>query len=265
VTSIEGPLFWEQRGSRGAPMVFIHPNPFDRSCWTYQTAHFSTWFRTIAVDLPGYGRSPRARPGLTMGEVARACWRAVSDVSDEPAIVVGLSVGSTVGQFMAALEPRRTRALVLTGGGYFATRDLSHRIRQHEERGLQDRRAYALEMFAPMFRETPVAAYFADMLVERERWADARSIAELFRALERPLPDGLLASIEAPTLIVTGDLDPGHQLQFELQRRIPGAELSVIPGAGHICNIERPWDYDRLVLEFLERHDMVPRASRAVT
>ena len=261
MSSIDGPLYAEQRGSAGPPMVFVHPNPFDRGCWTYQTAHFSTWFRTLAIDLPGYGRSPRAGAGLTMSEVARACWSAADRVDDEPAILVGLSVGSTVVQFMAAMEPERTRAAILTGGGYFATRDLSHRVRQHEEHGLTGRRAYALEMFGPHFRESALAAYFADMLVEREPWADATTIAHLFRALERPLPDGLLASIRTPTLIVTGTEDPGHRLQFELQRRITGAELRAIEGAGHICNIEQPWEYDSLVLDFLRRRGLMPPAA----
>ena len=243
-------------------MVFVHPNPFDRSCWTYQVAHFSTWFRTIAIDLPGYGRSPKAGADLTMADVAEACWAAATAIADEPAVLVGLSVGSTVVQFMAALEPGRTRAAILTGGGYFATRDLSHRIRQHEEDGLAGRRAYALEMFGPHFRGSGLAGYFADMLVERERWADAQTIANLFRALERPLPDGLLGSIRAPTLIVTGTEDPGHRLQFELQRRIAGAELRAIEGAGHICNIEQPWEYDSLVLDFLQRRGLMPANDR---
>ena len=261
MSPIGGPLYTEVHGEGGIPMLFVHPNPFDRSCWAYQLAHFSTWFSAIAVDLPGYGGSPSARRGLSMEEVALACWDAVRRTKNEPAILVGLSVGSTVVQYMAAADPLRTRALVLTGGGYFATRDLAHRIREHELHGLAGRRAYALEMFGPSFRGTPLAAYFADLLAERSTTADAQTIAALFRAMERPLPDGLLSSINAPTLIVTGTEDPGHKLQYELQRQIRGAELRAIEGAGHICNIERPWDYDGNILDFLRRHDLLPRSD----
>jgi 3-oxoadipate enol-lactonase len=69
---IQGPLYWERLGKTGRPMLFVHPNPYDRSAWLYQMAHFSTWFQTIAVDLPGFGRSPTATPGLTMAEIAEA-------------------------------------------------------------------------------------------------------------------------------------------------------------------------------------------------
>ena len=71
---IQGPLYYERTGRAGPVMAFVHPNPMDQSCWMYQMAHFSTWYRCIAIDLPGYGRSPRADAGLRMEDVAAACW-----------------------------------------------------------------------------------------------------------------------------------------------------------------------------------------------
>ena len=85
VTHINGPLYWEQLGKTGRPMFFVHPNPYDRSAWLYQQAHFSTWFQAITVDLPGFGRSPTASEGLTMAEVGQACWAVLDEISAEPA------------------------------------------------------------------------------------------------------------------------------------------------------------------------------------
>src|SRR5271170_7189168 len=72
---IDGPLYYERMGRTGPVMAFVHPNPMDQSCWIYQMAHMSTWYRCIAIDIPGYGRSPKARPGLTMDDMAQACWK----------------------------------------------------------------------------------------------------------------------------------------------------------------------------------------------
>jgi pimeloyl-ACP methyl ester carboxylesterase len=239
-------------------MIFVHPNPTDRACWLYQSARFSTWCRTVTIDLPGYGRSPSAGPDVSTREIARACWAAADTAAPGPAVLVGLSVGSTVAQHMAAARPERTLALVLTGGGYAPRRDFSHRIRALEERGLSDRRRYVLELFGPDFRETPLAAFFADLFASRSDGTDPTTIARVFRLLEVAVPDAVLGAIRAPTLIVTGSADAAHDLQYELQRRIAGCELRVIVGAGHLVALERPTEYDRAVLEFLRRHEVLP-------
>ncbi len=76
---VRGPLYYERMGRTGTVMAFIHPNPLDQSCWMYQMAHFSTWSRCIAIDIPGYGRSPGSTDGLTLEDMAQACWEAVDD------------------------------------------------------------------------------------------------------------------------------------------------------------------------------------------
>lgn len=89
---IEGPLYYERMGRIGPVMAFVHPNPMDQSCWIFQMAHMSTWYRCIAIDIPEYGRSPKAAPGLTMDDMAQACWEAIDDAAPgERAILVGWS------------------------------------------------------------------------------------------------------------------------------------------------------------------------------
>ena len=76
---IDGPLYYETMGKSGPVMAFVHPNPMDQSCWIFQMAQMSTLYRCIAIDLPGYGKSPKARAGLTMQDIAQACWEAIAD------------------------------------------------------------------------------------------------------------------------------------------------------------------------------------------
>lgn len=256
---VNGPLHWEQHGKSGPLMVFVHPNPQDHSCWLYQTTHFSTWFRTVAVDLPGYGRSPSASDGLTMPDVAQACWEAVDQVASEPAILAGLSVGSNVVQHMANQRPERTRAVILSGASYRPTKEnLLRRAKQYATLGLDFRRQHALENFSAAFAQTPMGQYFADMYAERNGYADVNTIVTMFRALAQPDPEWLQAGVRCPTIILTGSEDNSHPASFDLQRRIDGCELVTLEGAGHACNMEQPWLWDRLALEFLERHGLAP-------
>src|SRR4051812_14004108 len=118
---MNGPLYWEQLGKSGRPIAYVHPNPMDHSCWVYQMDHFSTWFRCIGIDLPGYGKSPTAQPGLTVADMAQGCWEAVDEMTDEPTIVVGLSVGWHTVMHMAHQRPDRTLAIIMSGCSYRGT------------------------------------------------------------------------------------------------------------------------------------------------
>jgi len=51
-SNIDGPLYYERMGRTGPVMAFVHPNPMDQSCWIFQMAQMSTWFRCIAIDVP---------------------------------------------------------------------------------------------------------------------------------------------------------------------------------------------------------------------
>lgn len=255
---INGPLHWEQLGKFGRPIAFVHPNPMDHSCWLYQMAHLATWFRCIGIDLPGYGRSPTAEPGLTMPDIAQACWEAVDDaVGDEAIILVGLSVGYNVALHMANQQPQRTLAVALSGAGYRSVKEFApRRITQYAEHGVDFRYQHAFDDFSPAFRETDLARYFATIFAERNPWANAPTIIEMFRALGEPDPDWLFEGVKAPTLIITGSEDNSHEGAFELQERIASCELVTMEGAGHACNMERPWEWDSHFLGFLDRHGL---------
>jgi pimeloyl-ACP methyl ester carboxylesterase len=111
---IHGPLYYERMGRTGPVIAFIHPNPMDQSCWIFQMAHLSTWYRCIAIDIPGYGRSPKADAGLTMTDMAEACWEAIDDaLPGEKAILVGCSVGSSLAPQIppASRQNRGTRVV----------------------------------------------------------------------------------------------------------------------------------------------------------
>ena len=75
--NIDGPLYYERMGRTGPVMAFVHPNPMDQSCWIFQMAQMSTWFRCIAID----GRIANAvawptKPGGTieLGGSAKRGW-----------------------------------------------------------------------------------------------------------------------------------------------------------------------------------------------
>jgi len=257
---IEGPLYYEKMGRTGPVIAFVHPNPMDQSCWIFQMAHLSTWYRCIAIDIPGYGRSPKAEAGLTVADMAQACWEAIDDAfPGETAILVGCSVGSSVLPFMYHHRPEKTAALILSGTGYNPGKEYTkRRIAAYAARGIDYRWDYTFEDLSPAFRATPLAHFFADLFAARNATADVETIIRQFEALARPEPEGHFERIACPSLILTGSEDGAHQSAFALQARIPGCALRVLPGAGHACQIEQPWLFDRFMIEFLKKNGLFP-------
>lgn len=252
---VHGPLHVERSGPVGAPpMVFVHPNPMDSTAWLFQMAHLATWFRCLAVDLPGYGRSPAADDDLTMGDVARACWDAVADEIDEPAVLVGCSVGAVVVQHLYHQHPGQVAALVLAGAGWSAAKPhLQRHIDAYGRDGLAYRHPYTLGDFSVPFRDTWFARWLAEVFVERNHLADLDTIVTMLRAMQQPDPDWLSLELRAPTLILSGSEDNAHERAHALRERLPDGELVTLRGAGHACNLEQPEAFDGHLLDFLER------------
>lgn len=242
-------------------MAFIHPKPADHDYWLFQQARYSAWYRTIAVDLPGYGKSPGAPGDFDMADVADAVWAALESAQVESAILVGVSIGSTVAQHMAGRQPDRTLALALTAGGYFGLDDARFRSvirRSIDEYGAQEPGAVTrrvMECFSPAFRQEPVARYVASIYEERAAHLDVPTILRLYELLLTPVPDAVHRAIVSPTIVITGNQDPGHLAHLDLARRLR-ADVAIISGAGHYCNLEQPLEYDRHLLDFLARHDL---------
>src|SRR6185436_11247759 len=124
---IPGPLYFQRIGASGTPMIFTHSTPDDHRLWLHQTAHFSAWFRCIAIDLAGYGRSPAVQEGITIADQAAACWEAVDTVTSGPVILQGNSIGSSVAMSMATQRPKRALALIVSGAGYIRDRSMMMR------------------------------------------------------------------------------------------------------------------------------------------
>ena len=257
---IDGPLYYERMGRNGPVIAFVHPNPMDQSCWIFQMAHMSTWFRCIAIDIPGYGRSPKGRAGLTMEDIAQGCWEAIdAALPNEPAILVGCSVGSAIIAHKQHLWANKARALIFSGTGYKPGKEfVPRRIKGYTDRGIDYRWDYTFEDLSPAFRQTPLAMFFADMFSERNSHADVETIIHQFHAHKRPDAEDHHARVACPSIILSGSEDGTHQAAFLLKERIPKCEMKILHGAGHACQIEQPWLFDRFMIEFLKRHRLFP-------
>lgn len=264
---IAGDLYSTSQGE-GPPMVLVQPNAVDHTSWLYQVAHFSQWFTVITMDLPGYGKSPTAGPGLTMQHLAEACWAAArkeleqrGEDPEAPAVIGGVSIGSMLVMHMAYLRPESTSAIVFSGGGFIAPEERAftqRRITGFRRYGLDYLPAYTLECFAPRFRASELGRYFADLFHARNSRADVDTIVRMYEAMAAPEPEDLYEAVTAPTLILTGTEDEAYTLAHHLVDHLSDVRLERILGAGHSCYVERPGEFNSKAERFLRDLELLP-------
>ncbi len=157
------------------------------------------------------------------------------------------------------MRPREAAALVLSGTGYDPEKQyVPKRIAGYTERGIDYRWDFTFEDLSPAFRANPLAGFFATVFTERNAMADLQSIIYQFEAGAKPNPADHHSRIRCPTLILSGSEDSEHPRAFALKMRIPGCEMKILHGAGHACQIEQPWMFNRYMIEFLKKCGLFP-------
>ena len=248
----------------GAGLVLLHEGICDSRMWDTQWERFTRSYRVLRFDFRGYGNSP-IEPG------AYASARDALDLMDRHGLdrgaIVGVSLGGRVALEVALAAPERVSALVLVGSG-LPGHDWDEEMKaawQEEEAALRAGDVHrAVEFSLRTWVDGPrrksedidpdVRARVAEMQRRAyELWlpvADAEDEEELL------VEDvaGRLGEIDAPTLVLVGEEDvPDIQaIADKLAREIPGARFEKIANTAHVPSMERPDEFDRLVLGFLE-------------
>jgi len=260
----------------GVPVLLVHGFPLDHTMWAAQIAALSGRARVIAPDLRGFGQTPLAPGDAERGISMEAYADDLAELLDqldvrEPIVLVGFSMGGYVAWQFVRKHGHRLRALVACDTR--ATADTeearSGRLKMAEnvaEWG-SGRVAEIMgpRLFAPAtFQKKPEMVAAVRAVVERTPPA---GIAAAQRGMAaRSDATDLLPHVTVPTLVLVGEHDvisPVAEMKA-LAAAVPGAELVVIPRAGHMTTMEEPevvndalarfvdavtYHFDRLVIE----------------
>ena len=153
----------------------------------------------------------------------------------------------------------RTAALILSGVGFTGNmREVQDRWKKrYNDEGIALRNFQVLDHFSDRMKKDPYVKHYATMVDELNNLATLDGIIAMNEALaEADMSTEFMAKIQAPTLIITGTEDRSHASVPELAKRIKGAEIRNMEGAGHANNFEMPWEYDRHCIEFLGKHGL---------
>jgi (E)-2-((N-methylformamido)methylene)succinate hydrolase len=233
----------ERHGVEGAtPVVLLHGVGLDHRMWDRCLRALES-YDVLLPDLRGHGQSPPARSGTTLTDL-------VDDVAalvTEPAHLVGFSLGAMVAQHLAATRPELVRSLALVSS--VAQRSPTERaaVTERLERASTDFPAAAEtaieRWFSPAWqdRDPHVVEEVRHRMLANDR-ASYLACYRLFAEADSEVAE-LQRLILAPTLVMTGEHDPGSTpaMAHRLGQAIRDTRsVVVVPGARHLLPLERP-------------------------
>jgi YbgC/YbaW family acyl-CoA thioester hydrolase len=249
----------EARGE-GAPILFIHGFPLDRTVWRHQLAGLSRWKR-IAPDLRGAGASSAPADGYSVARYADDIVHVLDALGLERAVVCGLSLGGYILFELLRRHPGRVRAAVFCNTKAAADSAEARRGRD-EMAALAEREGTGggavAERLLPQLLAPATFAAQPDVVAHVREMINRTPVPGLVGALhalrDRPDSTPMLGTIGVPVLVVAGEDDkiaPSGGMRAMAQA-IPGAQFAVIPAAGHLAPLEQPLATSRTLADFLD-------------
>ena len=232
-----------------------------RQGWYKQLPEFGRSYRTIALDYRDVGDSDEAGEPYTIKDLAEDTLAVMRVLDIRHAHIIGISMGGFIALELALNYPKMVEKLVLVvtsagGPGHVSpSREIMTVMMPTPEVEIGEAaRKVCAAVSAPGFAESHPEEF--DIFAEIARYRPMTEAA-YFRQLAACRGHDVsqrLHQIEAPTLVIHGDVDPLVPLKngLHLAQTIPGATLIVYPQTGHIPEVERAEEFNHDILDFLE-------------
>jgi len=259
---VGGMELWHEVAGSGPAVILIHPGVCDSRLWDPQWVTFPRSHTTIRCDLRGFGRTPiPAEPYSHARDVIELLDR-LKVVSSA---LVGASLGGRIALEISLARPDLVERLVLIGAsipGYSWSKEVI-RYGDKEDAALEEGDIEAavqanLRMWidGPNRSQDGVDPTVRLLIANMQRHAFELQLPVWEKADEELLvPDvgRRYIEISVPTLVLVGseDIPDMRTIADQLASGIRGARKAEIEGAAHVPSIEKPEEFDRLVLDFL--------------
>jgi pimeloyl-ACP methyl ester carboxylesterase len=253
---IEGP-------DSAPPIILLHGFIYSLESFDAWASELSDSYRVIRFDLLGHGLSgPDPEKRYSPQERAAFIGDVMNALDVDRAIIGGNSLGGLAAWRFAATNQNRVLALILVSPGAYPENGVGDApadppapfaffLRNPTEPGV----AFALQgVYADKSQITPARVTRVTDMMRQPGNGDA--YVESIEEFTLPDPEPMLKAITAPTLILWGAEDKVIPVDHgrRMAEAIPGAELIVYDGVGHVAQEEAPARSLSDVKEFLDRH-----------
>jgi 2-hydroxy-6-oxonona-2,4-dienedioate hydrolase len=255
-------IYYEVVGE-GEPLVLVHAGIADSRMWEGQISAFADHYAVIRYDLRGFGGTEMVEGPFSHHEDLRGL---LNFLGLDRVHLVGCSMGGGAVLDFALEYPHRVGNLVLVGsavGGFRPDFDPPKEwddiVAADEAGDLELVSELEVRMWVDGPERTPevVEAPIRDLVREMNLIAlqnEATGLGEEWEP-EPPAADRL-HDVHAPTLLIVGDEDQPRIFAAAdlLERELPNVRKALMHGTAHLPNMERPEEFNRLTLNFLQDH-----------
>ena len=250
-----------RRAGEGPPLVFVHGAAGDGRMWEPQLAALAGDFTVLAWDEPGAVRSSDLPADFGLAGYADCLAALIETLDLGAAHVAGLSWGGTVALELYRRHPGLVATLIFADSYAGWKGSLPEDEVRARVAGLRRMLESGSERFDPtlpgLFAAGPPPR-FAALLEEVTADVRPETLGPQLTIMANTDQRDLLPRVAVPTQLIWGELDERSPLfvarQFE--DAIPESNLVVIPGCGHVSNLERPEEFNEIVREFCRAHPL---------
>jgi 3-oxoadipate enol-lactonase len=245
----------------GPLVILMHGIGGNRTNWHDQLPVLERDFHAVAWDARGYGASDDYEGPLDFGDFAADLARVIDHFQAPRAHLVGLSMGGVIAMDFYSRYADRVATLTICDSliGFHHLTDEQRRefIRLRQEPLLAGKEPKDI---APIVAQTLIGKSARpgsfERLVASMSILHKESYLKTIAGTTNYQRTFELEKIAVPVHVIVGDEDrlTPPAISREIARRIPGAQLTIIEGAGHLSNIEQPEQFNRAMLAFLDRH-----------
>ena len=245
----------EEQGGGDLALVFLHYWGGSSRTWRHVTTALARSYRTIAIDHRGWGDSDAPAAGYGIADLADDAAGVIRALDLRRYVLVGHSMGGKTAQLLASRRPEGLVGLVLVASAPPSPLVLPAKAREMMAGAYETRASVEATIdqvltgkpLDPADREQVIVDSLRAAPQAKRAWPAASSQEDITKAV---------ASIEVPTLVISGELDRVDTIEAaraELLPRIPHAVLHVLPGTGHLSPLESPTDLVQLIDQFATR------------
>ncbi|OGW40935.1 MAG: hypothetical protein A2Y97_03070 [Nitrospirae bacterium RBG_13_39_12] len=242
------------------PIVFVHGMTLDHKMWQPQIEFFKNKYRVIAYDLRGHGKSEQGDYQYTHRQFADDLIELLNYLNIDHAVLCGLSMGGAVSLRTIEIYPERVYAMILCNTRSDPDSNETIYLRENSIQSIKTKglKPFSDEFLRSIFsrdsfvKRPEIVRFIQNIILSNKPLSVCGTLlAQAARTDTTPT----LSKIKVQVLIISGENDTltPPDIAKAMHDKISDSQLRIIPDASHISNLENTEEFNKLLLQFLEK------------